>query len=262
MSPKQKDITLLITLIVLIIAINYNYLDTKLTNFLSNSETAKVQRVIDGDTIEIENKTSVRLLGINTPEKGEIYYNEAKRFLEDLVLNKTIILEFSKNKYDMYDRTLAYIFKDNENINLKIIEEGFGNFYFPSGRDKYYNQFKEAWNKCVENKKNFCEPSEDICAKCIELKDFNYKGQTITFYNKCNFDCDLNKWEIKDEGRKKFVFPDFDLKSNMEIKIIVSNKTSTDENLYWENEDYVWTKTGDTLLLRDNSGKLILWKNY
>ncbi len=259
---KKRDVLTLIISIILLIAINYNYLDNKLTNYLSNSETAHVQRVIDGDTIEIENKTSVRLLGINTPEKSEIYYNEAKKFLEDLVLNKTIILEFSKNKYDMYDRTLAYIFKDNENINLKIVEEGFGNFYFPSGKDKYYKQFIDAWEKCIEKNINLCEKSLDKCSDCIQLKELNYKEQEIIFYNKCNFDCDLNKWEIKDEGRKKFVFPDFDLKSNMEIKIIVSNKTSSDEILFWKDEDYVWTKTGDTLFLRDKEGKIVLWKIY
>ena len=40
-----------------------------------------VTRIIDGDTIEVGNNT-VRLLGINSPEKGEIGYNEAKAFLQ------------------------------------------------------------------------------------------------------------------------------------------------------------------------------------
>src|SRR3989338_345412 len=116
---NSKELLIVAILGVLLIAANYSFLDKTLTGFFIEENLAVVHRIIDGDTIEIENKTSVRLLGINSPERGEIYYNEAKRFLEDLVLNKTIILEFSKNKYDMYDRTLAYIFKDNENINLK-----------------------------------------------------------------------------------------------------------------------------------------------
>ena len=40
-----------------------------------------VKRAIDGDTIELEDSTRVRLLGINSPEEGECYYKESKNFL-------------------------------------------------------------------------------------------------------------------------------------------------------------------------------------
>ena len=88
-----------------------------------------------------ENKTSVRLLGINTPEKGEIYYGEAKEFLEYQVLNKTIRLENGKDKTDLYGRKLSYIFLGTKNINLELVKEGLANFYFPSGKDINYNDF-------------------------------------------------------------------------------------------------------------------------
>ena len=51
---------------------------------------ARVRRVIDGDTIVAESR-SIRLLGINTPERGEEYYLEAKEFLEDyLYINQKL----------------------------------------------------------------------------------------------------------------------------------------------------------------------------
>jgi micrococcal nuclease len=34
--------------------------------------------VIDGDTIELTNGRRVRYIGINTPERDQPYYNEAK----------------------------------------------------------------------------------------------------------------------------------------------------------------------------------------
>ena len=105
----KKQIFLIILLVIVLFIINYSFLDSKLENFLTDSETEIVERVIDGDTIVI-NKTSVRFLGINTPEIGEIYYSEAKEFLEEIVLNKTIKLEFGKEKYDLYKRILAYVF--------------------------------------------------------------------------------------------------------------------------------------------------------
>lgn len=262
MNSKQKNILLLIFLIILLFAINYSYLDKAFENFLTDHEISNVKRVIDGDTIVIENNTHVRLLGINTPEHGEKYYQEAKDFLNEKILNKTIELEFGKNKKDRYGRVLAYVFLDNKNINLELVKNGFANIYFPSGKDQHYIEFKNAWNNCIKNKINLCEPSIEECSICIQLNELNYKTQEVVFYNKCDFNCDLSNWKIKDEGRKNFVFPEFILPPKSELKIIVGNKTSNKKELFWTDEDYVWTKTGDSLFLRDSEGRLVLWRSY
>ena len=54
----------LIFLILLVLVVNYNYLNRGLEKIFINYETGIVERVIDGDTLEINNE-SVRLLGIN-----------------------------------------------------------------------------------------------------------------------------------------------------------------------------------------------------
>ena len=258
---KRKQIILLVFLILLFFTINYNFLDKQLENFLTDYETGIVERVIDGDTIVI-NGSSVRLLGINTPERGERFYDEAKEFLEELVLNKTIKLKFGKERHDKYKRTLAYIFLNEKNINLKLIEEGFGNFYFPTGKDISYDEFKTSWIKCIKSNKNLCEKSVEVCSECIELKKFDPTNQEVIFYNKCSFSCELTNWNIKDEGRKNFIFPEFVLESEKQVKIIVGEGINNKYNLFWENEEYVWTNTGDTLFLRDSAGKLVLWESY
>ena len=72
---RKKNIKILILVIVLLFVINYAFLDNYLEKFFTETETIIVERVIDGDTIKAENKNeSVRLLGINTPERGEFYY--------------------------------------------------------------------------------------------------------------------------------------------------------------------------------------------
>lgn len=268
-KKKQNQIVLLIFLIVLLIAINYSYFDEKLEEFLSDYEYVVVERVIDGDTFVIRENVSVRLLGINTPERGELYYNEAKEFLEERVLNKTVKLEYGKEKYDKYKRLLAYVYLDLENINLELARKGFANYYFPSGKDMNYKQFTNAWEECIDNNINLCEKSENKCAECIELKEFDYKKEIIIFHNKCDFDCELSDWRIKDEGRKNFIFPEFVLKSNKEVYVLIGEEDisigeneNDANNLYWTGEEYVWTKTGDTLFLRDEDGKLVLWRSY
>jgi micrococcal nuclease len=253
---KRKQIILLVLLIFLLFIINYPFLDSAVEDFLSEKEI--VTRVIDGDTVVINNE-SIRLLGINCPEKGEKYYQEAKDFLNKIVLDKKVSLE--GNTKDIYFRKLSYLFLEGENINLKIIEEGLANVYILDNK-LYEKELRNAWENCIIKNKNLCEKSEEKCGNCIELKKLDYKSQEIIFYNKCNFDCDLKDWTIKDEGRKKFIFRDFILRRNNEIKIIAGEGINNKNTLFWKGEDYVWTSAGDTLFLRDDEGKLVLWENY
>jgi len=236
MTSKQKNVLVLTLLIIALVMINYGWLDKAVNNFLNIYEQVHVDRIIDGDTIE-SNKTSIRLLGINAPERGELYYEEAKVFLEDLILNKTVNLKYGKEMYDKYQRVLAYVFLDNTNINLKLVEEGFANYYFYGGRDKYSNALEDAWKDCIEKNVNLCEASVDECADCIELEGFD------TIINSCSFSCDINGWQIKGEGRKNIIFSDIILGSGEEIGF-----------------ELELTETGDTIFLRDDEGKLVLWE--
>ena len=82
-----------------------------------------VGKIIDGDTVIIEGE-SVRLLGMDSDERGAPCYKAAKERIEELILDKEVNLEMGKENKDMYQRYLRYIFLDGENINLKLVEEG------------------------------------------------------------------------------------------------------------------------------------------
>jgi micrococcal nuclease len=261
MRKKNKYRSLIAFICIILFALAYSPIDNFLEEEFGQTSTGFVTRIVDGDTIELQTGEHVRLLGINTPEKGEEYYTEAKKFLEEQILNKTVNLKFGKQKTDLYNRTLAYVFFQGENINQKIISNGFANAYFPSGKDTYFSVFIQAWEECVEKNLNYCEKSKNICASCITLKELNYNGQKVVLKNTCGISCNLTNWKIKDEGRKEFTFPEFILESNEKISVIVG-ENEVEGTLIWNRKDYVWTKSGDTLFLRDNQNKLVLWENY
>ncbi|QSH39061.1 thermonuclease family protein [Candidatus Kaiserbacteria bacterium] len=103
-----------------------------------------VQSVIDGDTIRIEKRIKVRLLGIDTPEKGECYYTESKEYLTELVDDKNVLLEKELSGMDRYGRLLRYIIVENPNpeednilVNNKMVLEGYA-FTNPISPDKKY----------------------------------------------------------------------------------------------------------------------------
>jgi len=91
----------------------------------ANSNEFLVTKVIDGDTIKLSNDKEVRLLGIDTPEKGQYYYDEAKNFLDDLVSGKKVILEKDVTNKDNYGRYLRYVLCDDIFVNLEMVKGGY-----------------------------------------------------------------------------------------------------------------------------------------
>lgn len=103
-----------------------------------------VMKIIDGDTFEYYdedmNYKTVRLLCVDTPEKGEEGYEEAKRFLEQLLLCEEIILKHSdySNDTDKYGRLLRWIYINNSEL---IYEPD--NFY-PNFPYYYYTNYSKG----------------------------------------------------------------------------------------------------------------------
>ena len=94
-----------------------------------SDERFVVVRVVDGDTFEMTGGDRVRLLSIDTPEKGEPYYEKAKQFLADLVLGKAVRIEYASRRRDKYGRLLAYVYIDSIFVNRAILKNGLGNLY-------------------------------------------------------------------------------------------------------------------------------------
>ena len=97
-------------------------------NAAPGPQEAVVAEVIDGDTVELDTGERVRYLLIDTPEitggKSDCWGAEARDFNRDLVLGKTIRLEYDEVLMDDYDRLLAYIELDGRGINELLVERG------------------------------------------------------------------------------------------------------------------------------------------
>ena len=84
-----------------------------------SSQTVTVERVVDGDTIEVNPPLTwtedVRLLGVDTPETVdpgepvEPYGPEASAFTKRQLEGERVTLIFDQEKTDQYGRTLAYV---------------------------------------------------------------------------------------------------------------------------------------------------------
>jgi len=92
----------------------------------SEGDRWRVIKVIDGDTMLLSGGDELRLASIDTPEEGELYYDEAKGYLSELALGKTIRVEFPSQRRDKYGRLLGYVFVDTVMAGEAILNRGLG----------------------------------------------------------------------------------------------------------------------------------------
>ncbi len=95
------------------------------TEALAPVETFIVTNVVDGDTLDLDNGERVRLVGIDTPEKGQCGADEAAFVLTALTLNKTITLEPSDEDRDKYGRLLRYVLVDGVDAGGQLLAQGY-----------------------------------------------------------------------------------------------------------------------------------------
>lgn len=126
----------------------------------------KVISVIDGDTIKISYANqyfNIRFAGIDAPEsstlrcgKVECFGQEAKMYLKSLLEDQTIRFESSASEttstQDSFDRFVWYVFLNWENINQKMIKNGYAReFSYKNQHYKYQPDFKLAQDYAQSN---------------------------------------------------------------------------------------------------------------
>lgn len=85
----------------------------------------RVTHIVDGDTFDIDSGERVRMIGIDTPERGDVYYKEAKEYLTILIHGKNVRLAKDVSERDRYGRLLRHVYIDEQWINEKMIRDGF-----------------------------------------------------------------------------------------------------------------------------------------
>lgn len=91
---------------------------------------ANVTRVIDGDTIEIDNAGAIeriRLWGIDAPERGAPLYSESKCCLATYIDKQTI--EVEPLYKDRYRRIVAKTYLDGADIGVEMVRRGMATWY-------------------------------------------------------------------------------------------------------------------------------------
>src|SRR3990167_8933790 len=145
----KKNTSLIFTLLILLVSAIYQSLQSKTQNVAKqtsviptllasqSAELVRVAKVIDGDTIELDNGQKVRYIGIDTPElhhpkkKLQCFGKEARDKNKELVEGKLVRMEKDISETDKYWRLLRYIYvsttasPSGEFVNDLLVREGY-----------------------------------------------------------------------------------------------------------------------------------------
>jgi len=123
----------------------------------------KVVKVVDGDTIVLEGGTTLRYIGIDTPEVSqgkECFAEDATKKNQELVEGKNVRLEKDVSEADRYGRLLRYVWVDLPSqgapaqgifVNESLVREGYATAATYPPDVKYSELFREAERQAREN---------------------------------------------------------------------------------------------------------------
>ncbi|MFH1622355.1 MAG: thermonuclease family protein [Candidatus Omnitrophota bacterium] len=210
-----------------------------------------VKRVIDGNTLELDNGEVVSLIGVDTPKIDTKEGKKAREFTKSLIEDKNVQvvllkekrlrLEFDVQKKDDQGKLLAYVFIDSGYdwhmtgldfsstfpdkyfgtygdewtlfVNASIIKAGYA---FPSAippNVKYADLFRELYQEARRNKKGLWKESNQVITRDIAMVIAKNKLKEETFVD----NIDVKRAFVRFRDKENDYWVDFAWKDADEI---------------------------------------------
>ena len=242
-----------------------------------------VTKVIDGDTIVLEDGEKVRYIGIDAPEKDECYGKKATVRNESLVLGREVQLYKDVSGRDRFGRLLRYVWVEETFINDLLVREGYATASPQSPDIRYEDQLQEAQEEAKENYRGLwdtCPPipltsltkttgTVIVNPECSQLNapgddNLNKNQEYVCFTNRDTFSISMGGWAVEDGWYGwVYIFPTFTLKRGKSVRLHTGCGENSGTDLYWCKLGYeIWRNEGGTIFLRDSSKTVIDTYHY
>ena len=95
----------------------------------AEAREAVVERVVDGDTVELSGLGKSRLIGIDTPEVyggAECFGREASAYAKRQLAGRRVRFTVGRGERDRYGRALVYLWlEDGRSFNALLVSRGY-----------------------------------------------------------------------------------------------------------------------------------------
>ncbi len=227
------------------------------------SQTEPVQRVVDGDTVLLASGEYVRLLGIDTPERGQLLYAEAKALLQSLVEGRNVTLEKDTTNRDKYHRLLRSLLINGTLVNLQLVEAGLARTLFIGPDRKHATALtaaaEQAKGRGVWNMTDgqWCVYIRQFTVNPSGADEKNLNGEKVVLRNKCTQTIALDSWTLENSAGKTFILPNTSIQPKKLLSVRSGNGTDNSTDVFLGSPLPVWKNKGEAATLRDGDGRLV-----
>lgn len=234
--------------------------------------TATVVSVYDGDTFTLDTGEKVRLRWVNTPEMRppEDYAVEAREATKDLVLNKTVTLNYGPVTRDGYGRLIADAQVGDENLSKHLLELGMGHLFVipPASEDLTAliaaQERARAANRGIWSTERYQGELHITSFHANAEGDdrANVNGEYLRVCNISTHPVDLQGYRIVDLSGTSHEFPAVILPAGTTVEIH-SGKGATQADpsqqleIYLGSEQPIWNNERDRATIYDRYGKVV-----
>lgn len=156
-------------------------------------------KVVDGDTIYLDNGEKIRFVGVNTPERGVEGYITSKNFVQKLCLNKEVGIDVDDSKHnDRYGRTLGVVIVNGKNVNEMLLKEGLAEVMYMPPSEFYPYDWADSSTHIPNSQNTYIHTSDKTSSdsgnyvansNTGKFHEVSCKwGQKISDHNKVTFD--------------------------------------------------------------------------
>jgi hypothetical protein len=229
-----------------------------------------MEAVLDGDSalVTVDGaEIEIRLLGINSPERGECWAEEARATLEESVVDGDVSIVATEQ--DQYGRLLVYLYSGSANVNRRQVLVG--SAIASAAEHSQLPDFLAAEEEAIALERGWWNAAAcgstgiraEVRIWVIEpdapgRDDQNPNGEFVAITND-GPDADLTGWMLRDESSvHRYTFPDgFVLAGGGVITIRSGCGQDDGSYAYWCADGTVWNNSGDTVLLLDPTGTIV-----
>lgn len=242
-------------------------------------ELHRVYRVIDGDTVALNNDDRVRLRGVNTPEMGEAAADAATDFARSFCEGEDAMVDLGRGpdgeplppERDGYGRLLADLVVEGRSLSEELVREGHAHtFFIPPTRLPNEARLVELQTQARRHKRGIWSTPRfqgrlhitSMHANAPGDDRENPNGEYLRIANIWTEPVELEGCTLQNHRGMRFRFPKATLPVGHTVMVFSGKGTNrTDPSLgplqlYWQLDGPAWGNRGDTATLRAAQGRV------
>ena len=228
-----------------------------------------VVEILDGDTFDLGNEERVRIIGINTPEKGRPFSDEATDALSEMIMGKevTLVNDSKNDDVDSSGRLLRHVYVEpyGISVNYEMIRTGMAFWYpYSSGTDMDESYQEAQESAAYDHVGLWTESQYNITIDYIEYdpEGSEVDGEYLIITNHDNYNINMEGWYLQDEAARTAYEFNYTLEINTSVRIYTGSGEDNQTMLFWGWYQGIWNNGGDMAILQDENGLMVDYYRY